>query len=63
MRSQVHRTKQIPHIFSLAHDLIEHGLIVAQINSAQVVMFLEKAQFSPAQISSFRVLVNHGELG
>ena len=31
--------------FSLAHDLIAHGLIVAQINSTQVVMFLEKAQF------------------
>ena len=31
--------------FFLAHDFIAHGLIVAQINSTQVVMFLEKAQF------------------
>ena len=31
--------------FSLAHDLVVHGLIVAQINSAQVVMSLEKEQF------------------
>ena len=31
--------------FALAHDLIAHGVIVAQIISTQVVMFLEKAQF------------------
>ena len=31
--------------FSLVQDLIAHGLIVTQINSAQVVMFLVKAQF------------------
>ena len=38
-----------------------HGLIVAQINSAQVVMFLEKAQFSPTQISSFRVVFDNAQ--
>ena len=32
------------YIFPCA-DPIAHGLIVAQINSAHVVMFLEKAQF------------------
>ena len=45
VQSQAHHTKCIPHIFSPVHHLIAHGLIVAQINSAQVVMFLEKAQF------------------
>ena len=45
VRSQAHRTNKVHIYFSLAHDFIAHDLIVAQINSAQVVMFLEKAQF------------------